>query len=538
MSSKYLSSLNQNDYDNLTTTLHKIQNGKCYICQKEIDLDIHKGHTNIDHIEPLANGGKDQNVNFALTHESCNKSKQDADLRVARVLAVLKDVQEEIDRHPDNGNRTASLKHVLEKFDGSKFDFQYKIESGVIKYSFPQLGNSNILSFPLMEDALSKEKYAFIEVPIEYIFHDELINPRGINSSINLLVKEFFKGNPQLHLSLARIDGGRIKIFDGQHKAVAQILLGIKKIPVRVFVAPNVDRLIETNTNAGSKLRQIAFDKSIMRQLHNTLYAERIRQYQEDHHLCEDDYNFSEVQVVEHFRGEANIKKYIIDSTKHQITYSSENKLKDYIDFEGKAKELPISYSSYEKTFLAKFLDSKLILSSDINDKIDEGKNPRELEQKQLIHLLNIIAEEIYIDRFNPEVGVFRIEQRIIDQKDSDITDDHLVAYRMAKEEIMYNWLQYVKMVIVNYFINTGKMYNKDAEFQQEFPDQLWINITGFLRNLRDLPLWKDKSLSSTIFSGKQNYGYWETIFRTSETPNGVQVLIKPLNYVDMIKRD
>lgn len=537
MASKYLDSLSGKEYEELTKKLHKIQNGTCYICQKQIDLSLHKGQTNIDHIIPLANGGKDQELNFALTHESCNKSKQDADLRVARVLAKLREIREDVNMHPDNGNKTASLKHVLLKYDGSKYEFPYKIEGGYLKYSFPGIGDNTIYESRIMTDYLSQEQSVFIEVPIEYIFHDELINPRGINSSINLLVKEFFKGNPQLHLSLARIVEGKIKIFDGQHKAVAQILLGNRKILLRVFLNPNVDRLIETNTNAGSKLRQIAFDKSIMRQLHNTLYADRIRKYQEDHHLSEDDYNFSEEQLVEHFKGEVNLKKYIIDSAKHQITHSDDNQLKDYIDFEGRGKELPISYSSFEKTFLAKFLDSKRILSTPLNYRIDEGKNPRELEQKQLIQVLNIIAEEIYINKFNPEVGVFRLEQRIVNNKDSDISDEHLVAYRMGKEEIMYNWLEYLKRVIENFFANTGRMYDKGSEFQNEFPEQLWINITNFIRNLKELPLWKDKSLSSTVFSGKQNYSYWETIFKTGKTIDGVQVLAQPLNYVEMICR-
>lgn len=88
-----------------------------------------------------------------------------------------------------------------------------------------------------------------------------------------------------------------------------------------------------------------------MRQLHNTLYGERIRKYQTDHQLAEDEFSFSEQQLVEYFKGEANIKKYIIDSIKNSITHSIDNKLKEYIDFEGKAKELPISYSSFEKTF-------------------------------------------------------------------------------------------------------------------------------------------------------------------------------------------
>ena len=42
--------------------------------KKEIDLDINS--TNIDHIRPLANGGKDEPSNFAITHEHCNKSNK------------------------------------------------------------------------------------------------------------------------------------------------------------------------------------------------------------------------------------------------------------------------------------------------------------------------------------------------------------------------------------------------------------------------------------------------------------------------------
>ena len=88
------------------------------------------------------------------------------------------------------------------------------------------------------------------------------------------MVKELYKGNPQLHLTLARIDGEYIKVFDGQHKAAAQILLGNRKVLLRLFIDDNVNKLTETNANAGSKLRQIAIDKSVMRQLNNTLYLE------------------------------------------------------------------------------------------------------------------------------------------------------------------------------------------------------------------------------------------------------------------------
>ncbi len=536
MVSKYLSSLSENEYNSLSSKLLDMQNHKCYICRKDIDLSLHS--TNIDHIVPLVNKGKDSEDNFALTHESCNKSKQDANLTVARSLATLKEINEKIIISDQEGEKikSASLKHVLSYLGGSTQNFKYKISEGAISYSFSSCGDEKIYTSPIFVDPISTEKTVFIELPIEYLYHDELINPRGINSSISLLVKEFYLKNPQLHLGLARIEDNKIKIFDGQHKSVAQLLLGQRKLLLRVFIEPNVDRLITTNTNAGSKLRQIAFDKAIMRQLHDTLYADRIKKYQADHHLQDDDYSFSEQQLVDYFKGESNMKKYISDSNKHQITHSPDNKLRAYIDFEGRAKELPISYSSFEKTFLAQFLDAKRILTTHINYKIDDEKNPRQIEQKQLIKLLNIIAEEVYIGKFNADVGVYRLESKIVDKKDSDITDEHLAAYRISKEEIMYNWIPYLKGVIVNYFANTGEIHEQGSEFQHEFNEQLWTNIRNFMRNLVGLPLWKNRDLSSTIFSGKKNYDYWKEVFSTGNNPEGVCVLARQLNYVEMIK--
>ena len=535
MSSKYLDSLKDDEKVDLSKKLLDIQSSVCYICQEKIDFSLQE--TNIDHIIPLANKGKDSEENFAITHESCNKSKQDADLRIARILATLRKIQNNVS--DKDKSHSATLEDVLQYFNGSKYEFRYKIEDNIFSYSFSELNDTKIYSTEIFEDTISKEKTVFLNIPIEYLFHDRLINPRGINNSISLLVKEFHKGNPQLHISLARIKDNKIFIFDGQHKAVAQLLLNNKKLLLRLFLNPDIDRLTETNTNAGSTLRQIAFDKSIMRQLNNILYYERIKRYQSEHGLSTENFDFSEQQLVEYFKGESkNIRKYIIDSLKHSITHSPENKLKDYIDFEGKAKELPLSYSAFEKTFLSIFMDSKYILSTNIGYKSDEGNNPRELEINQLVHLLNIIAENIYIGKFNPDKGVARIEQKIVDKKDSDITDDHLVAYRMSKEEIIYNWLLYLIGVVEHYFTTTtGKPLrdNKNKLFQIPFDDQLWKNIENFIKNLMQLPLWKDRSMAATIFSGKNRYEYWKQVFETGKTPDNVPVLLKPLNIVDMI---
>ncbi len=532
MASKYLSGLSKDEYGNLTKKLCDIQSHQCFICEDEINLDLHT--TNIDHIVPLANKGKDSEDNFAVTHESCNKSKQDANLKIAKILQKLSKIQKRV--HSES-SKSASLKDILKNYGGSKYDFKYTIDNDELNYSFSDSGDNKTYKTQVFADNISGEKTCFIEVPLEFLYHDEIINPRGINNSIGKLIKEFDKKNPQLHLSLARIDNGKLKIFDGQHKAVAQILLGTRKFVIRAFLNPDIDRLTETNTNAGSALRQIAFDKSIMRQLNNTLYSERVKKYQESHGLKDDDYSFSEQQLIDFFKGDgANVKKYIIDSIKHSVTNAKDNKLKDYIDFEGKAKELPISYSAFDKTILSSFVSSKLVLKTPIDSQSDEGLNPRELEISQIVRILSILAENIYINKFLPEIGTARVEKKILDNKDTDISDAHLIAYRISKEEILYNWLQYLKKVITTYFANTGKMFAEETIFQTPFDDQLWINIENFVINLSDLPLWKDRSMAGTVFSGKKNYDYWKVIFETGKSVDGVMVLANPLNFIDMIK--
>lgn len=530
--SKYLDSLSKDEYNKLGQKLWEIQNHKCFICEQDIDMDLND--TNIDHIKPLANNGKDDDSNFAITHEYCNKSKQDADLEVAKRIAKL----ENIIKIAETNNETASLKHVLKYYDGSKYDFRYKIEGNTLYYSFDEIGVPEVQSTQIFVDALSAEKTAFIEVPIEYLYHDDDLNPRGLNSSVNLLIKEFYKPNPQLQVSLARIDDNKIKIFDGQHKSVAQIMLGVKKIIVRLFIDSDFDRLMATNLNAGKQLKQIAFDKAIVRQLHDSLYASRIQRYRDENGLASDDLSFSEQKLVDYFRGErGSIKLYIINSQKTAITQTNENKLRTYINFEGRGNELPLSYSTFEKAFLSRFINAKTILNTPLDYKADEGLNPRILEKEQAIALCNIIAEEILIDKYDDSIGTYRIENSIVAGKGDFISDEHLIAYRLLKEEIMYNWLKCIELLIDHYFVYLGTLYDRENLLQQKFPEPLWDNIRTFVRNLADMPIWRDRSMSATIFGGKNNYEFWNHIFKTGQTPEGTPVLAKPINIPEMIKK-
>ena len=536
MPSRYLGGLNQTQRQDLEMRLWEAQSHRCYICEDEIDFALHRGSVEIDHVEPLSSGGKDEPSNFGLVHQHCNRSKLASDLRVARVLSRFEKIREKDYASPNRPN----LSDVLGYFGGAKFELSVTAKDDIVSYSLPETGDNRIITCPVHVDELSQMRYFFMKLPIEYLFHDDRINPRAIGGNLHKLVEEFFRKRPQLHISLGWVliepnqPKTRVNVFDGQHKAAAQVLLGVRSLPVRVFLNPNLDLLLTTNTNAGTNLRQVAFDKSVQRHLGSTLYTERLRTYQKAMGKSDDDFSFSERDLVTYFKGEhREIKRYILDDVRNSITHDPENTLKDFIDFGGREQEKPLSYSTIEKTFYSFFIYQD-VLETSLDYRIDSGDNPRQLEKSQITRLMMIIAQEIYAGRYDPDIGTYQIEKRV--QKGEDLPEDHLRAFRMSKEEILYNWLDVVAKTVKRSFLYQGKMFDENKLFEYKFPEPLWDTITRVIRNLARLSIWKNRGLSNTAFGGKQNYEYWQTIFETGKTPQGADVMPTGLNLDELLK--
>lgn len=535
MSSLYLNRLNHEQREALVKSLHKSQNGNCFICGKKIDLKLQANAIDIDHIEPIRSGGKDDPVNFGLTHESCNRSKQSSDLRVARVLATFDSIAEGI----TGENRSPNLGDILTYHGGSKHDLPVQIAGGALKTSFAQTGKNDLLEYPIYKDEISGFKSTFINLPIQYVHHDDYINPRAIGNNLRKLVEEFHKGLPQLHITLGWIDTSqtdktKVYVFDGQHKAAAQVLLGAKTLPVRVFIDPDTDVLLTANTNAGTTLRQVAFDKSVQRNLGSSLLSNRIDRYREARGIEPGEETFSEQDLVNHFKGESReMRRYIADRVRNSITTHQDNRLRDYIEYAGRSADKPLSYSTIEKTFYQFFINTEP-LTTPFNHKAEEGTNPRQLEIDQIVRLMNIIADQIYVGQYDPDRGVRRIENDV--QKGVDVAEPHLRAYRMAKEEIIQAWLKVVRQIVYQFFVTNGQLVDEEKLFQYEIPDACWQNIENFVDELKRLSLWVNKDLSISAFGGKQNNAYWQSIFENGKTPDGAEIMPAGLDILEMIK--
>ena len=328
------------------------QSQRCFICDDPIDLTLHGGELDIDHIDPLVEQGLDAENNFALTHAPCNRSKGATNLEVARRLSEFGRLQAAAQAA---GERGANLGHVLKQHGGSTHRLALRRDASSVEYSLPGCGDHQIHRLSIFRDTLSQMGSFFAVLPLEYLHHDDRINPRSIGGNIRGLIEEFKKGRPQLQIALAwwqprknesGANGaqGEVKIFDGQHKAAAQILLGVRSIPVRVFIEPNTDVLLQANTNAGGKLKQVAFDAAVMHHLGSSLYLERVDQYRQMRGLEESDFAFSEHDLVNFFRGEKReMLKYIIDAQRDSVIRDEENRLTEFVNWAGKGADGPAS---------------------------------------------------------------------------------------------------------------------------------------------------------------------------------------------------
>ena len=199
------------------------------------------------------------------------------------------------------GHRVITLGDVLERYGGAckRFHWEYARDRASIRYTI----DGEQRTSEVFDDALSGERSVFVMLPIEYVHHDSLINPRPVNLNLSNLIEEFAKGNPQLQQCLARVDGDKVRIFDGQHKTVARLLLGEREVLMRLFLETDPAKLMETNTRAGKQLKQIEFDASMETKVTKSLFQVRLQRYREEHGYADDDQSFLTDDLVNELLG-------------------------------------------------------------------------------------------------------------------------------------------------------------------------------------------------------------------------------------------
>ncbi len=304
-------------------------------------------------------------------------------------LILRKSNKEDIKEDDDNEEEGEKGEENKISFkDENNFNYVIVVDKNEIKFN---LGiNDTEFNLPLFSCPATGYKFFYFSLPAKLIHNDIELQPRPLEFKRLWELYKHLLYNSQLTPSVCRLVDNKIYLFDGQHKAAAQIWAGRKEIECKVYINPSVKVLKETNLIAHDKLRQMPFFTSVLIKKWASIFSEEWNEYLDS--VGEK----SEAGFVS-FLTKKNKKKNealnMIESNIYEsILEDKTNKIKKFTDIFGnnygsETKKL-ITINRLKQSFFKKFIATPPLLIS-----LEESDRLRELERLNTIKLLNLITK-------------------------------------------------------------------------------------------------------------------------------------------------
>jgi len=534
-----LDGLTKEQRQELVDRLRKTQNSLCYVCQGVINAQVHK--IDIDHIVALARGGADDESNWAIAHDVCNRSKGTRDLQLQRILHEFrKHVQSYAAGEAQGKERSFTLHEALAELCPNRQEVGVILEDGSISISWQQDGRPVTEKYAILEEPSDPPARSFVaRIPFACLHHDQDINPRSI-VDLEPMIEEFYNGYPQLQPSLATltVNGNEgkapILVFDGQHKAAAQLYARRDRLFVRVFVNHSRERLKETNYRAHTKLAQVHFPQLINDRVGADLFKEEFDRFIQGADLSKttEDSFFSK-HVLRAQRAE--YRTYFGNYLRYEVLTgragAERNRMLDFTEtVMPRSVRFPLSYDTLQRSLL-----DVMLFTRPAREPIEQTERFRQLEKENLIRLMNLFVDEVLANgRFDLDLGIRRMEERLANDPQS-IPDSHLRAYRMCRKAAMVIWTKELNRAI-QLLLGTKTRYSV-ASWGEKRPlwaqilDEDWQQIRRMIRAVREHKVWGERTspdIVAAISSTRQKD--WGDILLRGTLPGRQEKLLPPLD--------
>jgi hypothetical protein len=287
-----------------------------------------------------------------------------------------------------------------------------------------------------------------------------------------------------------------VLVFDGQHKAAAQLYARRDRLFVRVFVNPDRDRLKETNYRAHTKLTQVHFPQLINDRVGADLFKEEFARYAKRNEPAK----ASEEGFLKKFVPQAqrsDFKRYFVNHLRHEALTGKAGAAQDVIlsfteTVMPRSVRYPLSYDTLQNTFL-----DLMLFQESAREPLEQTERYRQIEKENLVRLMNLFVEEVLANsRFNLTLGIRRIEEKLANDPES-IADSHLRAYRLCRKPPMMIWVRELKRAI-QLLLNTKTRYKPSAWAEKrplwaDIREEDWEQIRRMIRAIRDHKVWGER---------------------------------------------
>jgi hypothetical protein len=356
----------------------------CYICEKSLE-GYSRDEIQFDHIYDYAEVYSQELSNFAPVHASKAPAKKNCHGAKGRKSPY--DYKEEI-----------RINKVLEEVSGLKDLCKVAEVSDFFldTTSNPPAITLNGERIRLYSQRLDNKDnwYFFHEIPKEYLESDDEIQLRPLDARIRGLVFHL-KSSVQLLPSLGRLDSKsrKIKIFDGQHKAVAQLIGNNRqRIPCIVFLNQDVNTLRTTVTEAHTDFLQQRYAPSHIDNKLAQIYGKKIAEFQSG----DTNRPYSEKDILR-FETKAQVRKFLRASIIDGLKEKSDFIQRFVFEHRSEQRLKPIAYKN-----LQLFVDTFANLEA-VDRVSGDPENWRGAELDNLSFLLSCFHKYSLETRWSPE---------------------------------------------------------------------------------------------------------------------------------------
>lgn len=295
------------------------------------------------HVRPFSEGGPTNLDNIAPVCKSHHRSIGTMSLQECRDKIQLDHCFEDKQNYLDD----------ILTAKGMRFGerLRYEIDGETIVVYFDDSPHK----YPLYECPTTGWQYFYATLPVQYIKNDKELQPRTLRRDSMWSLYRHFRSNTQLAPSICRMGDGYLLLFDGQHKAAAQIWAGHPHIECKVYVEPDASRMKETNLEAHERLRQMKFYSHELTKKYADIFEEEWHEYMETEGVKSEKgfYNFL---IRSKNKTAAQARREMSLAICHDIVYNSDNKLTEYVEEKSRGKKQPLTFARLKKAFLDRML--------------------------------------------------------------------------------------------------------------------------------------------------------------------------------------
>jgi hypothetical protein len=553
--SGFLESITPKQREELVRRLWDHQKGICYISGEPIDLQVHE--VDLDHIIARSRGGRDDesNIGLALAHHNRSKGIRDLELQ-RRIFRFYKDLEKR--QNAGGKNEFLTVGDVLQNIRSVGREVSIVRTEGDewVQISWTSSGGGpKSIKLALVTDQSAASLVhlsCFGRFPAEIVHHSNL-NPRSIHD-LEPMIEEFYYQHPQMQPSLAYFEPkslgntGRIMLFDGQHKAAAQLYNLSGEILCRLFIPQHVDQLKKleefveelrrTNFRAHTKLAQLHFAQFTEDKVGHALYSDdrdEVLREMKVRGVVPDDVTEKNIYKALRENNPEEAKEFRdhhVSYLRYEALTATDLEIMKFVEtVSARSRRFPISYDTL-KSFLDVFLFRAL--ADEPAAKTDVW---RLREKENVGRLLDLLAGEALAGRFKLELGVYKLDERV-EQNPQTIPVDHLRAYRLFRKPALKVWAETLRDAMCQYLVIKNKYekdWYKERPLWAEISIEEWEAIRRGIKAIVGHKVWAEtqKGLLGVLASTRQKD--WASILLEGKLPGRPDKLYPELNVAAVV---